>query len=239
MNLRSPLILAPWALVTAALSLGCLIPAPDDGQDGRDGEDDNNWWMPDPNSDNNTTNPDPGRPTNPERDDPSSPNYRGNFEAIMSGDQSLTLDADGLGEATASNVPAMAGFNEAHCLISLIDREPDTSGHTGYLLFHYPGRRCPLPGSYVIESGDASDGVTHEPNVILFKSLQLEQESADGATYSSYLSASGVLTITANSDGVLKGELNMKLGMRSVDDAQPVGASVEVKAAFDAPYLEL
>lgn len=234
---RRPTLLTLWALLLSLAALGCLIPDVDDGQDGQDGEDGNNWFPDLNNNTNNAPNNDPGRPTNPERDDPSSPNYRGNFEAILSGDLAMTLDADGLGEATYSQVPAMQGFNEAHCLISLIDREPDAQGQTGYLLLHFPGERCPGQGTYtVVNEGDSVEaGSAH----ILFKSMELEAEGADGASYSSFSNASGLLTITANRDGVLKGELSLKLGMRAVDDAPPRGVSVEVRAAFDAPRLEL
>jgi hypothetical protein len=231
---RRPTILTLWTLLVSLAALGCLIPEVDDGQDD---EDANNWFPSFNNNTNNSPNNDPGRPTNPERDNPSSPNYRGNFEAIISGDLSMTLDADGLGEATYSRVPAMRGFHEAHCLISLIDREPDAQGRTGYLLLHFPDERCPGAGAYtVVNEGDSVEaGSAH----ILFKSMMLETETPNGASYSNLSNASGLLTITASRNGVLKGELYLKLSMRSVDDGPPAGTSVEVRAAFDAPRLEL
>lgn len=239
-------ILILWSAAALLLSLGCIIPDTTDDE----AEDDpiyNNF--PVPNSNNNTNNnnnsnnnnTDPGRPTNPERDDPSSPNYRGNFEAILSAPPAaaLTLDADGLGEATVSLIPAMQGFNEAHCLLSLIDREPDASGHTGYILFQYPGQRCPAPGEYKLVGGDASDGADYPSDVILFKSFLVEAEDADSITATSYLNPQGTLTITSNDGRILKGELKGELGMRSVDDGRPQAASAELRVAFDAPYLEL
>lgn len=238
-------ILPLWSLATTILALGCIIPDTTDGEDGEDGTvynnfPNNNNNNPNNPNNNNPNNPDPGRPTNPERDDPSSPNYRGNFEAILSESPAadLSLDADGLGEATVSLIPAMQGFNEAHCLISLIDREPDASGHTGYILFQYPGQRCPAPGEYKLV-GDAGEGADYPADVVIFKSFLIEAERADSITATSYLEPQGTLTITSDDGRILKGELNGKLGMRSVDDARPVGASAELRLAFDAPYLEL
>jgi hypothetical protein len=87
-----------------------------------------------------------------------------------------------------------------------------------------------------VNEGDSVEaGSAH----ILFKSMMLETETPNGASYSNLSNASGLLTITASRNGVLKGELYLKLSMRSVDDGPPVGASVEVRAAFDAPRLEL
>lgn len=240
------------ALVAFA-SLGCLIPTPNlfeeepplldenNDKDDKQGTPDltvtnnkNDGETKDPN---NTPDEPYDPPTHDARDNPNRDEYRGRFQVTVADKESFTLDGLKLGEATYAFFEYDGLTADPHCLISLIDQRTDETGRLGYILIKLPVAACQSQATgAVLEI--TSESPQNQRDVALIKAVQIEQESDDGTSFTTYGNIMGALTFGNVSSRRMEASFMMGANTVQINDGEPRRTNTSIEGGFEAVLLE-